>query len=74
MYTILAVDDAKDVLMLLEFDLHLEGYKVITAKSGEEALQTLASELIDLILLDIYMLGISGIETLNILKKNPGFI
>ncbi|MFT5755594.1 MAG: diguanylate cyclase (GGDEF)-like protein [Alteromonadaceae bacterium] len=68
-YKILAVDDAKDTLMLLEFDLMEQGYQVKTAESGEAAFEILEDEAIDLILLDMYMPGISGLATLQKLKS-----
>jgi len=70
-YNILAVDDARDTLMLLEFDLAEEGYQVFTADSGEVALKILAEQNIDLILLDMYMPGISGLSMLQKLKAHP---
>ena len=70
MYKILAVDDAKDTLMLLEFDLSDEGYQVIMANSGEQALEMLVEQKADLILLDMYMPGLSGLATLEQLKQN----
>jgi len=71
LYTILAVDDAKDTLMLLDFDLSDEGYKVLSAESGEECLELMSSENIDLVLLDIYMPGLSGLDTLTKIKEQP---
>jgi diguanylate cyclase (GGDEF)-like protein len=68
-YKILAVDDAKDTLMLLEFDLMEQGYQVRTVESGEAAFELLEDETIDLILLDMYMPGISGLATLQKLKS-----
>jgi len=73
-YNILAVDDAKDTLMLLSFDLAEEGYQVFTAESGELALDVLAEQEIDMILLDMYMPGISGLAMLQKLKADPAFI
>jgi len=71
MYNILAVDDAKDVLMLLEFDLSCEGYNVLKAVSGEEAIDIINStEQVDLVLLDLYMPGISGLATLAEIKSD----
>ncbi|GHF93295.1 hypothetical protein GCM10017161_22000 [Thalassotalea marina] len=68
-YTILAVDDAKDSLMLLEFDLAESGYRVITAESGELALEIIKETDVSLVLLDIHMPGISGIDTLKRMQQ-----
>ena len=68
-YTILAVDDAKDSLMLLEFDLKEAGYQVITAESGNDALSILINTDVSLILLDMYMPGISGLTALQEIKS-----
>jgi len=72
-YTILAVDDAKDTLMLLDFDLSDEGYKVLSAESGEQCLEIMSAESVDLVLLDIYMPGLSGLDTLRKIKEKPEF-
>jgi DNA-binding response OmpR family regulator len=69
-YTIMAVDDAKDSLMLLEFDLSDADYEVIIANSGNEALLLLKETNVHLILLDMYIPGISGLETLKEIKAN----
>jgi len=68
-YKILAVDDAKDSLMLLDFDLKEAGYQVITAESGEDALLVLQNTEVSLILLDMYMPGISGLTALQEIKS-----
>ncbi len=70
MYTILAVDDAKDTLMLLKFDLVAEGYNVLSVESGEDALALVKERSVDLILLDMYMPGMSGLVTLEELKND----
>lgn len=72
-YTILAVDDAKDTLMLLEQDLVDAGYRVITAESGESALKQLESFVVDMILLDMYMPGMTGLEVLKTIKPQERF-
>ncbi len=72
-YSILAVDDAKDSLMLLEFDLADSGYQVFTAESGESALTMLEQTPVNLILLDMHMPGISGLETLQKIKTQTAF-
>lgn len=63
-YKILVVDDAKDTQMLLDFDLSAAGYKVTCCDGGEEAISSLKIQEVDLILLDMYMPGLSGLETL----------
>lgn len=72
-YTILAVDDAKDTLLLLEFDLSEEGFNVLTCDSGESALSLIEKTDVNLILLDMYMPGISGLSTLQKIKAQSKF-
>jgi glycogen(starch) synthase len=62
------VDDQADILDLTKMILEGEGYHVITASSGEEALQKAETEIPDLILLDVVMPGKSGLEVCKILK------
>lgn len=69
-HKILVVDDAKDTQMLLEFDLSAAGYQVISCDSGEDALVSLETLPVDLILLDMYMPGLSGLETLVKIKEH----
>ena len=68
--TILAIDDAEDILLLLEFELSEEGYKVLTAKDGYDAFDVVSRESVDLILLDIEMPNLSGLQMLEQLKSN----
>ena len=63
---ILVVDDEIDFLKVIKFRLEVNGYEVITAYDGEEALKKLKSEKPDALLLDILMPKIDG---LGILKK-----
>jgi len=67
--TILVVDDEKDIRASLAGILEDEGYQVMTAASGADALECAREELPDLILLDIWMPGMDGLETLERLKK-----
>ena len=60
--TILVVDDLPENLRLLQAVLEPRGYEVVLATSGEEAFERLASDPIDLILLDVVMPGIDGFE------------
>ncbi|MDI6777174.1 MAG: sigma-54 dependent transcriptional regulator [Syntrophales bacterium] len=70
--TILIVDDEKSICKSLGAVLNDEGYDVLTAGSGEEALKIIKEEFPFLIFLDIWLPGIDGIETLKIIKtENP---
>jgi len=66
--TILLVDDDKDLCELYKTTLVAEGFKVKIAQNGEEALSEVIKERPDLIILDIMMPKIHGIDTLDILK------
>ncbi len=68
---ILAVDDSKSYLHAQADVLRGEGYDVILAESGEEALQMLTAQGVDCILLDRIMPGLGGTETCRRLKENP---
>jgi len=69
--TILVVDDQPPNLRLLEAVLSPQGYQVITASSGEQALELLHSSNIDLVLLDIMMPGIDGYEVCERIRREP---
>ena len=68
-HTILIIDDEKDIRTALTGILEDEGYQVLSAKSGVEGIECARQELPDLILLDIWMPGMDGLETLEELKK-----
>ena len=68
--TLLIVDDDVNVRQVLEASLQSQGYLTLTARSGEEALVTVAQQTPDLILLDIMMPGLSGYEVARQLKGN----
>ena len=70
MAKILVVDDVEDNIKLLQYDLEDDGYEVITAQDGEEALSVASKELPDVILLDIMMPKLGGIETCKYLKED----
>ena len=69
--TVLVVDDQPPNLRLLHAILSPRGYRVITASSGEEALDVLSSSAIDLVLLDIVMPGIDGYEVCQRIRSEP---
>jgi len=68
--TILIVDDQSQNVELLEAYLVPEGYEIVEAGSGEEALQKLSDNKIDLILLDVMMPGMDGFEVVRRVRKN----
>ena len=70
---ILIADDEPDILEIIQFNLQGEGYEVITAKNGEEALEKAKIYLPDLIILDIMMPGKNGMEVCTILRMMPAF-
>lgn len=68
---ILVVDDEIYIVHILDFSLGMEGYEVVTALDGEQALAKVKSEKPDLVVLDIMMPKLDGYETCKILKTNP---
>jgi two-component system, NtrC family, nitrogen regulation response regulator NtrX len=66
---ILLVDDEEDIRISLTGILEDEGYEVISAASGTEAIDTVREEVPDLVLLDIWMPGMDGLQTLEHLKN-----
>ena len=68
--TILVVDDESSIRKTLNGILEDEGYRVVLAQSAEAALKAIKRELPDLIVLDIWMPGMDGIETLQYIKSS----
>jgi CheY-like chemotaxis protein len=68
---ILVVDDEPDILDLARITLESGGYDVVTAASGEEALQLIIRDKPDLALLDVVLPGLSGLELCRRLKRDP---
>ncbi len=67
---ILAVDDERHIVRLVQVNLQRAGYEVVTAYDGKEALEKVASEQPDLIVLDVMMPYMDGFEVLQNLRKN----
>jgi len=70
---ILIVDDEPDILELIEYNLKKEGYHVFTARNGQEAVSEAKKVLPDLIILDIMMPKMDGIEACRIMRTMPEF-
>ncbi len=70
---ILIADDEPDILEIIQYNLRNEGYEVVTAKNGNEAIEMAKKFQPDLIILDIMMPGKNGIEVCNILRLQPAF-
>lgn len=68
---ILAVDDEKHIVRLVEITLQREGYEVVTANNGAEALEKVASEQPDLVIMDVMMPEMDGLQALQKLKDDP---
>ncbi len=67
---ILVVDDEIYIVHILDFSLGMEGYEVITALDGEQALEKARADRPDLIVLDIMMPKLDGYETCKLLKAD----
>jgi len=68
---ILVIDDEEDILELLKYNLSREGYQVFCAATGEDALRQVASGLPDLIILDLMLPGMDGLEVARTIKADP---
>lgn len=71
MATVLIVDDEDDIRQILAYNLIKEGFTVMTASRGDEALELIYKQKPDLILLDVMMPGMDGIEVCEAIKANP---
>ncbi|MCX5698526.1 MAG: response regulator [Candidatus Omnitrophica bacterium] len=67
--TILIVEDEKDIVKMLDYNLKKEGYKTLVAHDGEDALDMANTKLLDLILLDLMLPGVDGLEVCKELKS-----
>ena len=69
--TILIVDDEQSIVVPLRFLMEQKGYNVITASSGEDAVDKISKFRPDLILLDVIHPGFDGFEICQIVRENP---
>ena len=68
---ILAVDDERHIVRLVQVNLERAGYEVVTANDGKEALEKVAGENPDLVVLDVMMPYMDGFEVLQNLRRDP---
>lgn len=69
--SILVVDDEEDILELLQYNLSKEGYQVRCVPSGEEGLEVAKAEHPDLMILDLMLPGVDGLDVCKLLKNDP---
>lgn len=70
---ILIADDEPDILEIIQFNLQQEGYEVVTAKNGDEAIEAAKKHQPPLIILDVMMPGKNGMEVCQLLRLQPAF-
>jgi two-component system alkaline phosphatase synthesis response regulator PhoP len=70
---VLLVDDEPDIVEMLKYNLEREGYHVLTALNGKDALKLAKASRPDLVVLDIMMPGMDGVEVCNQLRQMPEF-
>ena len=68
--TVLIVDDERDILDLIEYNLKKEGFVVVTAEDGEEGIQRARQVKPDLVLLDIMMPKMDGLEVIDLMRQD----
>lgn len=68
--TVLTVEDEQNILELLKYNLEKNSFDVIQASSGEAAISLLENTVVDIILLDIMLPGIDGLEVLKIIRAD----
>ncbi len=71
MKTILVIDDEKDIVELVSYNLKKEGFAVDTAYDGETALKMIRSTPYELIVLDLMLPGVQGLELCRIIRNDP---
>ena len=69
-YTILVIEDEPDISELIDYNLSQSGYRIITSNNGEKGLDVSRKHLPDLILLDLMLPGIHGIDVCRVLKND----
>ena len=70
-YRVLLVDDDPVIVRLLEVNFRLDGFDVVTASGGEEALEKASADPPDIVVLDVMMPGLDGWEVCSRLRRKP---
>ena len=71
MYKILIVDDEKDIVDLVSYNLEKEGFSTVKALDGESALQIIRAQKPDLIILDLMLPKMNGLDVCKTVRRNP---
>ena len=71
-HRILVVEDDPDILELVSYNLNQNGFEIILVEDGEAALEKIETEPVDLILLDLMLPGMDGLEVCRLVKQRPG--
>jgi two-component system phosphate regulon response regulator PhoB len=69
--SVVVIEDEADIREVMEYNLQREGFRVVCAPDGESGLRRTREESPDLVLLDLMMPGLDGVEVCRLLKENP---
>ena len=67
----IVIEDEADILEVIQYNLEREGYRVLTARDGKEGLRLIKKEMPDIVLLDLMLPSLDGIEVCRKLKEDP---
>jgi two-component system alkaline phosphatase synthesis response regulator PhoP len=73
MVSILIIDDEEDIRDILKYNLEKEGFYVDVASNGEQGLAKIKSKIPDLVILDVMMPGMDGIEVCDLIRSTPNY-
>src|SRR5215475_8836380 len=68
--TILVIDDDPDIGTMMKMMLEFKGYHALVSERADDALHTIGSDKVDLIIMDMLLSGVNGVDVCNDLKKN----
>ena len=68
---ILIIEDDRDIVEMLKYNLEEEGYEIITAQEGMDALKKIHEDNPDVVLLDVNIPGMNGFELCRLIKEDP---